>query len=104
MATGVSFNSTSNRVWAEVRLGTLQRNLRSIRHLLRQGAVRQSPKILAVIKANAYAHGAVPVAKALAKAGADWFGVACVSEGIELRDGGIRAPILLLGGYAPGEE
>jgi alanine racemase len=57
-----------------------------------------------IVKANAYGHGAVPIAKALAKAGADWFGVACVSEGVELRKAGIRVPILILGGYWPGEE
>jgi|SRR5579859_2899062 len=104
MSAGVRSNSASNRVWAEVRLGTLQKNLQSIHGLLRREGAGQSPKVLAVIKANAYAHGAVPVAKALAEAGADWFGVACVSEGVELRDRGIRQPILLLGGYAPGEE
>ncbi len=59
---------------------------------------------MSIVKANAYGHGAVPVAKALAKAGTDWFGVACVSEGVELRNAGIRKPILILGGYWPGEE
>jgi alanine racemase len=56
------------------------------------------------VKANAYGHGAVPVAKALAKAGADWFGVTCTAEGAELREAGIRQPILLLTGFWPGEE
>ena len=59
---------------------------------------------MSIVKANAYGHGAVPIVKALAKAGADWFGVACVSEGVELRNAGIRQPILILGGYWPGEE
>jgi len=53
---------------------------------------------MAVIKADAYGHGAVPVATCLAKAGADSFGVATVEEAVELRDAGIRQPILLLGG------
>jgi alanine racemase len=53
---------------------------------------------MAVIKADAYGHGAVPVAKCLAMAGADCFGVATVEEAVELRDARIRQPILLLGG------
>ena len=61
-------------------------------------------KILAVVKANAYGHGAVPVSRALAKAGTDWFGVTCSAEGMELRCGGIRDRILLLTGFWPGEE
>src|SRR5207302_1445395 len=61
-------------------------------------------KIFAVVKANAYGHGAVPVARALASAGADWFGVTCTAEGIELREGKIRKPILVLTGFWPGEE
>ena len=96
-------------VWAEVKLSALTHNLRSIqRHLAanRKAAGSESPppKILAVVKANAYGHGAVPVARALAKAGADWFGVTSSAEGIELRKGGIRKPVLLLTGFWEGEE
>jgi alanine racemase len=53
---------------------------------------------MAVVKADAYGHGAVPVAKALATCGVDWFGVATVEEALELREGGIEQPVLLLGG------
>lgn len=53
---------------------------------------------MAVIKADAYGHGAVAIAKCLAACGVDWFGVATVEEGIELRAAGIQQPILLLGG------
>jgi len=53
-------------------------------------------KILSVVKADAYGHGACEVARALAEAGSDGFGVATVEEGIELREAGIRAPILVL--------
>ena len=53
---------------------------------------------MAVVKADAYGHGAVPVARALEEAGVDWFGVATVEEALELRHKGIRRPILLLGG------
>jgi alanine racemase len=55
-------------------------------------------KILSMIKANAYGHGAVAVAQTLAAAGSDAFGVAILEEGVELRQGGIRAPILVLAG------
>lgn len=53
---------------------------------------------MAVIKADAYGHGAVNVAKCLAGCGVDWFGVATVEEAVELRQAGIEQPILLLGG------
>ena len=107
MPRGVQFEGRP--VWAEVRLGALVHNLRSIqRHLASRakpaGSRSVRPKILAVVKANAYGHGAVPVARALARAGADWLGVTCSAEGIELRDGGIRKPILLLTGFWEGEE
>jgi alanine racemase len=96
-------------VWAEVKLSALAHNLRSIQRRLASrrkatGARLERPKILSVVKANAYGHGAVPVARALAKAGSDWFGVTCSAEGIELREGGIRKPILLLTGFWEGEE
>src|SRR5713226_1174287 len=92
--------------WAEIRLSALQHNLRQIqRHINPPGEPKAARrKVLAVVKANAYGHGAVPVSKALAKAGADWFGVTCTAEGIELREAGIRQPILALTGFWPGEE
>jgi alanine racemase len=58
-------------------------------------------KILAMVKANAYGHGAPAVAQALASEGCDAFGVATLEEGIELRQAGIRASILILGGVYP---
>src|SRR5205823_3844754 len=78
--------------WAEISLSTLRRNYERVRKL----AGRR--KVMAVVKADAYGHGAVPVAKRLAGCGVDWFGVATVEEGIELRAAGIERPILLLGG------
>jgi alanine racemase len=86
-------------VWAEISLKAILRNLASIRKHV--GASRQ---ILAVVKSNAYGLGAVPIAKALQKAGTEWFGVTCANEGIELREAGIRRRILLLTGFWPGEE
>ena len=93
-------------IWAEIRLGALTRNLREIKKRVNPPGTPRSArrKILAVVKANAYGHGAVPVSRALAKAGTDWFGVTCSAEGVELREGGIRKPILLLTGFWPGEE
>lgn len=92
-------HDTGRPVWAEISLGALTHNLRLIRKQI--GAKR---KILAVVKADAYGHGAPAVAKALARAGADWFGVTCSAEGTELREAGIRQPILLMTGSWPGEE
>jgi alanine racemase len=93
-------------IWAEIRLGALKRNLRAIQRRVNPPGTPRSArrKILAVVKANAYGHGAVPVARALAAAGTDWFGVTCSAEGMELRRGGIRDRILLLTGFWPGEE
>ena len=78
--------------WVEISLSKLRRNFQRIRELA--GA----RKVMAVIKADAYGHGAVPVSKCLAECGVDWFGVATVEEALELRAAGIQQPILLLGG------
>src|ERR1700689_2538596 len=86
-------------VWAEISLRAILHNLRVIRK-----QVGRQRKILAVVKSNAYGLGAVPVAKALQKAGTEWFGVTCANEGVELRESGIRKPILVLTGFWPGEE
>ena len=92
-------------IWAEVSLGALTHNFRAIRnHVNPEGRRSQRRKILAVIKSNAYGHGIVPVARALSKARADWFGVTCSAEGAELRDSGIREPVLILTGFWAGEE
>ena len=78
--------------WAEISLGKLRRNYARVRELA--GA----RKLMAVIKADAYGHGAVPISKCLAECGVDWFGAATVEEALELREAGIEKPILLLGG------
>jgi alanine racemase len=78
--------------WVEISLSKLRRNFQRIRELA--GA----RKVMAVIKADAYGHGAVPVARCLAESGVDWFGVATVEEALELRAAGIQKPVLLLGG------
>ena len=102
MQKGIHFDGRP--VWAEIRLGALAHNLRAIRKHLRaetrsSGPRRKPPSILAVVKGNGYGHGAVPVAQELSRAGADWFGVTSTAEGMELREAGIREPILVLTGY-----
>ena len=70
-------------------------DLDAIAHnLARLRADIQTPHTMAVVKANAYGHGAIPVAQTALAAGADWLGVADIAEGIELRTAGIEAPIL----------
>ncbi len=93
-------------VWAEISLAALVSNFDAIRaHVNPRGEKRKSPrKVLAVVKGNGYGHGGAPVAKALEKAGADWFGVTCAKEGIELRKAGVRGNILVLTSFWPGEE
>jgi alanine racemase len=86
-------------VWAEISIADILHNLRVIRR-----QVGASRKILAVVKANAYGLGSVPISKALAKAGTEWLGVTDSREGMELRDAGIRKRILVLTGFWPGEE
>lgn len=77
-------------VWAEVDLDALRRNAARL-------AEHSEPAALcAVVKANGYGHGAVAVARAALAGGAAWLAVALVEEGVELRDAGIDAPVLLL--------
>jgi alanine racemase len=93
-------------VWAEVSLSALAENYRAIRdHVNPASQGRKTPRqVLSIVKGNGYGHGGPQVAKALEKAGSDWFGVASAAEGIEIRKHGVRKPILVLGGYWPGEE
>jgi alanine racemase len=83
----------SHTTTAEVDLGALVYNY----HQLRRFAPA-SVKFLAVVKADAYGHGAIPVSKKLEELSADFLGVARVQEGVELRNGGIKKPILVLSG------
>src|SRR3989442_10535387 len=77
-------------VWAEVDLGAIRENVRRL-------AAHVAPaRLCAVVKANGYGHGAVPVARAVLDGGATWLAVASVEEGVELRDAAIDAPVLLL--------
>lgn len=78
--------------WLEIDRRVLQSNMTKLRKWL-----GQEVKVMAVVKANAYGHGLVPVAEAFARGGADYFAVANLEEAIALRKAGIRLPILVLG-------
>lgn len=85
------------RTWAEIDLGRLKHNYLALRNLTPRGC-----KFVGVVKANAYGHGALPVARTLVEAGADYLSVACIAEAKELREGGIKAPVLIFG-HTPAE-
>lgn len=82
------------RAWAQIDLAAMTHNFNI--------AKSTGKKVMCVIKANAYGHGAVPCGLHLQKLGADFFAVACLAEAIELRRGGITRPMLILG-YTPAE-
>ena len=83
--------------WADIDLEAIKHNVQEISQVV-------SPAILcAVVKADGYGHGAIPVARAAVSAGAKWLAVALVEEGIALREAGIEAPILLLSEPRPRE-
>src|SRR5215510_10550633 len=84
--------------WAEIDLNNLAANFNHVKQLVSPAA-----RVMAVLKANAYGHGAVECARRLSREGADWFGVALPEEGIELRAAGITQPVLCLAGYWPGQ-
>lgn len=81
---------------AEIDLDALAFNLRQVRNL-----VGKEKKVLAVVKANAYGHGALGIARELETLGVDFLGVAFLEEGIHLRECGIQQPMLILGGIFP---
>lgn len=83
---------------SEIDLRALEHNLRLIR------AISKKRKVLAVVKADAYGHGAVRVSRTLQDLGVEYFGVALVEEGLELRHAGIRGSILVMSGIFPGQE
>ena len=84
-----------NRTWVEVDTGCIERNYRALCRKAGKSAV------LGVVKADAYGHGAVEVAKTLEKAGCPYLAVACIDEAAALRSAGISVPILILGYTSP---
>jgi alanine racemase len=83
---------------AEIDLRSLKFNYRQLKKRIPKGV-----KVLAVVKADAYGHGAIPISLKLEKLGVEYLGVAMAEEGVELRKGGVKAPILILGGIYGGE-
>lgn len=83
--------------WAEIDLDALAGNLARLRRRL--GGAR----VLAIVKADAYGHGAPAVSRALEAAGVDWLGAALVEEGVEIRRAGVEAPLLVLGVASPAQ-
>lgn len=81
---------SKHRAWAEVDLGAIEHNYRVI-------CQQAKSPVLCVVKADAYGHGAVPVAQRLQALGAPYFAAATVPEAVELREHGITKPILILG-------
>lgn len=86
---------TLKRTWAEVSLDNLEHNYRAIKNHIPEGC-----RFLGVMKADAYGHGAVPLSHALCELGAEYLAVSNIEEAIQLRRGGVRAPMLILG-YTP---
>ncbi|MGD9972412.1 MAG: alanine racemase [Desulfatirhabdiaceae bacterium] len=85
-------------IWAEIDLSAISHNINTIR-----SAVSPKTHVMAVVKANAYGHGAVEVARTALGNGADWLGVARIDEAIQLRQAGIDSPILVFG-FTPFEQ
>ena len=88
-------NNIWKRTWAEIDINNLKYNYQTIKKML-----PSNTKTCCVVKANAYGHGAQEIAKALQTEGADWFAVSNISEALEIRECGIKRPILILG-YTP---
>jgi alanine racemase len=87
------------RAWVEVNAAAITANARALGRFIGAGT-----ELMAVVKADGYGHGAVPVAKAALAGGAGCFGVATLAEGVELRRAGISTPVLVLGNLTQPEE
>ena len=84
--------------WTEINLKSIAHNIRELRRIL-----EPDTHLMAVVKANAYGHGALEVSRVVLANGADWLGVAVLDEAVVLRNYGVSAPILILG-YTPEEQ
>ena len=82
--------------WVEINTRSLENNARRLKQI-----IGDQTELMAMVKANAYGHGAIESARAALRGGATWLGVYAAGEGIELRDAGIDAPILVLGPTLP---
>ena len=95
MSGTVSSTRIPSRTWAEVDLDAVRHNVRTLKHRA------PSSRMMAVVKADAYGHGSLPVARAALEAGADALAAVTVEEGAELRHAGITAPILIFTDLLP---
>jgi alanine racemase len=86
------------RCWVEVDGRALRHNFKILR-----GLIPRTTRLMAVVKANAYGHGLIPMARELEAIGTDWLGVANVAEGTAIREAGVQLPILLLSATLPEE-
>ena len=84
--------------WAEIDLDALASNFRAVKSLVGEGV-----RVMCVVKADAYGHGSVACARKLEGAGAEWFAVALPEEAVELREAGVGARVLCLGGFWEGQ-
>ena len=89
-------NELQKRTWAEIYPDNIRHNFFAIR-----STIPKNCKFLGVVKADAYGHGAVQIADVLQTCGADYLAVSCLDEALELRNGGIKMPILILGHTPP---
>jgi alanine racemase len=87
------------RSWVEVSLGRIRANFRAVREV-----VGQAVEIMPVVKADAYRHGAIAVSHALEGEGARWLAVSNVGEGVELREAGVAARIVVMADFLPEER
>ena len=94
-STSRTSDRTASRTWAEIDLGAVRHNVRT---LCRRAS---GARLMAVVKADAYGHGVIPISQTALDAGADSLAVATAEEGAELRRGGIEAPILVFTDLLP---
>ena len=97
--TEIAKRAATRPTWAEVSLSTLRQNYRTVADYVGSGVT-----VCAVVKADAYGHGAVECALALEQEGASWLGVTSLDEAIPLREEGVSTRILLMTGFWRGEE
>src|SRR5512135_163157 len=83
--------------WVEINLDAIENNARRLKEI-----AGPATELMAMVKANAYGHGAAESSRAALRGGANWLGVYTVGEGLELRGAGISAPVLVVG-PTPGE-
>ncbi len=92
-------NKNQRPTWTVINLDNLAFNFHSVKRF-----IGSDVEYMAVVKADAYGHGAIECSKRLETEGVNWFGVAIAEEGVEVRHAGIRIPILCLGGFWHGQE